>query len=162
MPDDTATAATDEAGRSPEFELDAVRVHELFSMWDKEVPPVEELRRWFADDLVFEDPLQRVEGLQDYYDMNLRLLEKNHDLQIRMEEHAQNGRHIMFTFSLGMAPSPRLPDVRIHNRGMTYVRLNDEGKIEYHRDDWDFMTMFLSAFPDSIQRGWKWLVGKLG
>ena len=157
MPDDPAMTTAD-----PPFELDAVKVHELFNLWDERVPTVDELRRWFADDLVFEDPLQRVEGLQDYHDMNLRLLEKNHDLQIRMEEHAQNGRHIMFTFSLSMAPSPRFPHRRIHNRGMTYVRLDDEGKIEYHRDDWDFMTMFLGAFPSPFLRAWKWFTRKLG
>jgi hypothetical protein len=50
-----------------------------------------ELRNWFTDDLVFEDPLQRTEGLQEYWEMNERLLKRNHELEIRMEEHAQNG-----------------------------------------------------------------------
>ena len=144
------------------FDLDAQQVHELFSMWDKEVPTAEEMRQWFADDLVFEDPLQRTEGLQEYYEMNLKLLERNHDLNIHMEESAQNGRHIMFTFSLDMAPVPRFPDRRIYNTGMTYVRLNEEGKIEYHRDYWDFATMFLSAFPEGAQRAYKKFIKRFG
>lgn len=150
-----------ETGQEP-VTLDAQAVHEIFSQWDKEVPSVEELRRYFTDDVVFEDPIQRIEGLVPYYEMNLRLLEKNHDLQISMEESAQNGPHIMFTFSLSMAPSKRRPDMRIYNTGMTYVRLNDEGKIEYHRDYWDFATMFLSAFPKPVSRWYKRFVQRFG
>ena len=52
--------------------------------------------------------------------------------------------------------------MRIYNTGMTYVRLNDEGKIEYHRDYWDFPTMFLSAFPGRIQRAYKKFVKRFG
>ena len=144
------------------LELDAHAVHELFSSWDKSVPSVDELRRYFTDDMVFEDPLQRIEGIEEYREMNERLLKKNHDLKIQMEESAQNGPHIMFTFSMSMAPSKKRPDMRIHNTGMTYVRLAADGRIEYHRDYWDFNTMFLSAFPEGVQRGYKRLVGKLG
>ncbi len=149
-------------GNPAAFDLDAQKVHELFSMWDKKVPNVEELREWFADDMVFEDPLQRIEGIEDYREMNERLLKKNHDLNIEMEESAQNGPHIMFTFSLSMAPSKKRPKMRIHNTGMTYVRLNAAGKIEYHRDYWDFNTMFLSAFPEGARRAYKRFVGRFG
>ena len=142
--------------------LDARAVHELFSSWDKHVPSVEEMRRYFTDDMIFEDPLQRIEGIEEYREMNERLLKKNHDLKIEMEESAQNGPHIMFTFSLSMAPSKKRPDMRIYNTGMTYVRLNEEGKIEYHRDYWDFNSMFLSAFPDGVLRAYKRVVKKLG
>ena len=91
--------------------------------------------------------------------MNLKLLKQRHDLNIGMEDNAQTGNHIMFTFSLDMAPVPRFPDKRIYNRGMTYVRLNDDGKIEYHEDHWDFNTMFLSAFPSIFGRIYKKFVG---
>lgn len=146
----------------PALNLDAQAVHELFSSWDKHVHTLEELRQWFTDDLVFEDPLQRIEGLEEYRVMNVRLLEKNHDLKIEMEESAQTGPHIMFTFALSMAPSKKRPNTRIYNTGMTYVRLNDEGKIEYHRDYWDFNTMFLSAFPEGVRNAYKKMVKKLG
>jgi len=142
------------------FELDAQAVHELFSMWDKEVPSIEELRQYFADDLVFEDPLQRIEGLEAYWAMNERLLKANTDLKIQMEESAQNGRHIMFTYSLSMSPSKKMSKM-LHVTGMTYVRLNDEGKIEYHRDYWDFLGAMLSMFPRAL-RVYKRLVAKLG
>lgn len=144
------------------LELDAHTVHELMSSWDKSVPSVDELRRYFTDDVVFEDPLQRIEGIEEYREMNERLLKKNHDLQITMEESAQNGPHIMFTFSLSMAPVKRRPSVRIYNTGMTYVRLSAGGKIEFHRDYWDFNTMFLSALPAGVGRAYKKVVKRLG
>ncbi len=136
-----------------DLKLDAHAVHELFSMWDKEVPSVDELRRYFTDDLVFEDPLQHIEGLEAYWEMNERLLKKNTDLKITMEESAQNGPHIMFTYSLSMSPSKKMSKM-LSVTGMTYVRLNDEGKIEYHRDYWDFNSAMLSMFPRA-QRWYK-------
>ena len=151
---------TEETDKKPS--LDAQAVHELFSSWDKHVHTVDELRQWFSEDFVFEDPLQRIEGIEAYREMNERLLKKNHDLKIEMEESAQNGPHIMFTFSLSMAPSKKRPQTRIYNTGMTYVRLDDEGKIDYHRDYWDFNSMFLSAFPAGVLRGYKRMVKKLG
>ena len=143
-------------------QLDARAVHELFSGWDKQVPSVDEMRQWFADDLVFEDPLQRTEGIAEYREMNERLLKKNQDLVIAMEESAQNGRHIMFTFSLELAPSRKRPNLRIYNSGMTYVRLNDDGKIEYHRDVWDLNTMFLSAAPARVRNAYRKFVKRFG
>jgi hypothetical protein len=68
----------------------------------------------------------------------------------------------MFTFSLSLVPSEKRPNIRMENTGMTYVRLNDDDKIEYHRDYWDFNSMFLTAFPDRLLRGYKRLVAKLG
>ena len=149
-----------EKKKQTDLNLDAQAVHELFSMWDKEVPSIEELRQYFADDLVFEDPLQRIEGLEEYWAMNERLLKQNTDLKIQMEESAQNGRHIMFTYSLSMSPSKKMSKM-LHVTGMTYVRLNDEGKIEYHRDYWDFLGAMLSMFPRAL-RVYRRLVAKLG
>ena len=77
-----------------------------------------------------------------------------------MEESAQNGRHIMFTYSLSMSPSKKMSKM-LHVTGMTYVRLNDEGKIEYHRDYWDFLGAMLSMFPRAL-RVYRRLVAKLG
>jgi len=139
--------------------IDAQVVHELFSMWDKRVPSVEELREFFTDDMIFEDPLQRIEGLEEYREMNERLLKKNNDLKIMMEESAQNGPHIMFTFALSMRPSKKTKRT-LYNSGMTYVRLNEEGKIEYHRDYWDFLGSMLSMFPRAL-RIYKKIVAKL-
>ncbi len=146
--------------KQTDLNLDAQAVHELFSLWDKKVPTVEELRQYFTDDLVFEDPLQRIEGLEEYWAMNERLLKQNTDLKIKMEESAQNGRHIMFTYSMSMSPSKKMSKM-LHVTGMTYVRLSEEGKIEYHRDYWDFLGAMLSMFPRAL-RVYKRLVAKLG
>lgn len=142
--------------------IDAHTVHNMFSLWDKEVPSVEELRTYFTDDMIFEDPLQRIEGLEAYREMNERLLKKNADLMIEMREHAQNGPHIMFTFALSMAPNKKRPGRKAYVEGMTYVRLNEEGKIDYHRDYWDFAPMFLGMFPPPVLRLYKRFTAKLG
>lgn len=144
------------------IQIDAHMVHNMFSLWDKEVPSVEDLRTYFTDDMIFEDPLQRIEGLEAYREMNERLLKKNADLIIEMREHAQNGPHIMFTFSLSMAPNKKRPQRKAYVEGMTYVRLNEEGKIDYHRDYWDFAPMFLGMFPAPILRLYKRFTAKLG
>jgi hypothetical protein len=68
--------------------LTAEFVHEMFNGWDETVPAVEELREYFADDIVYQDPLQKVVGIHDYWDMNVRLLEKTAFIDIDMLESA--------------------------------------------------------------------------
>ena len=45
---------------------------------------------------------------------------------------------------------------------MTYVRLNDDGKIEYHRDVWDLNTMLLSAAPTRVRNAYRKFVKRFG
>lgn len=138
--------------------LTAKFVHEMFDSWDEAVPSVEELRQYFTDDIVYQDPLQKVVGIHDYWDMNVRLLDKTAFIQIEMLESAQTGNTILFTYRMALQPSARAP--RMNVEGATHVQLNDEGKIYLHRDYYDFATTFTEAIP--LLRGpYRWFKSKL-
>ncbi len=138
--------------------LDAQAVHHMLASFDKEVPSVEELRAFYADDMFFQDPLQTIEGLVAFREMNVRLLKKVSDMTIEMMESAQTGPNIMFTFAMDLKPSPRAPQMQVE--GMTHVRLNADGKIALHRDYWDLAGTVVQMIPP-LQRGYRWLTKKM-
>ncbi len=138
--------------------LNAEIVHHMLSNFDTEVPSVAELRRYYADDMLFQDPLQKIEGITPFREMNVRLLQKLHEMNIEMLESAQTGPNIMFTFAMDLKPTPRAP--RMHIEGMTHVRLNAEGKIALHRDYWDLASSVMAVIPP-LQRGYRWITKKM-
>lgn len=140
------------------YALDAQAVHHMLAGFDKDVPSVAELRAFYADDLVFQDPLQKIEGLAPFREMNVRLLNKLSEMKIEMLETAQTGPNIMFTFAMDLRPTKRAPMLRVE--GMTHVRLNQEGKIELHRDYWDVANTLIELIPP-LHRGYRWFAKKL-
>ncbi len=155
----TSVASTEtEAKAEAKTPLDAQAVHHMLANFDKEVPSVEELRAFYADDMFFQDPLQKIQGLEPFREMNVRLLKKVAEMKIEMLESAQTGPNIMFTFAMDLKPSPRAPLMRVE--GMTHVRLNTQGKIELHRDYWDLAGAVIEMIPP-LQRGYRWLTKKM-
>jgi len=138
--------------------LNADIVHHMLAAFDTEVPSVDELRRYYADDVVFQDPLQKIEGLAPFREMNVRLLQKLHAMKIEMQESAQTGPNIMFTFAMDLKPSARSRWMRVE--GMTHVRLNEQGKIALHRDYWDLAGSVIQMMPP-LQRGYRWFTRKM-
>ena len=138
--------------------LNAEIVHHMLATFDTEVPSVEALRRYYADDMFFQDPLQKIHGLPEFREMNVRLLEKVAEMKIDMLESAQTGPNIMFTFAMDLRPAPRAPRMRVE--GMTHVRLNSQGKIELHRDYWDLAGSVIASIPP-LERGYRWLTKKM-
>jgi limonene-1,2-epoxide hydrolase len=150
-------AAKSSAAHAP-TQLDAEAVHHMLARFDKDVPSVEELRAYYADDMMFQDPMQKIYGLAPFREMNVRLLNKFAEMKIEMLESAQTGSNIMFTFAMDLRPTRRAPLLRVE--GMTHVRLNQQGKIELHRDYWDVADTLIELIPP-LARGYRWLIKKL-
>lgn len=142
----------------PPLALNAELVHHMLASFDTEVPSVSELRKFYADDVLFQDPLQKIHGLAPFREMNVRLLQKLHEMKIEMLESAQTGPNIMFTFAMDLKPTPRAPRMRVE--GMTHVRLNAEGKISLHRDYWDLAGTVIAMIPP-LQRGYRWITKQM-
>jgi limonene-1,2-epoxide hydrolase len=140
------------------YALDAHAVHHMLAGFDKDVPSVEELRAFYTDDLVFQDPLQKITGLSPFREMNVRLLDKVQEMKIEMLESAQTGANIMFTFRMDLRPTKRAPMLRVE--GMTHVRLDQHGKIELHRDYWDVASTLIELVPP-LKRSYGWFTKKL-
>ncbi len=91
----------------------------------------------------FQDPLQTIEGLPAYGEMNRRSLEKARSIQVEIGDRIAHGGVIFVTwtmlFSPQIGPTLRFP-------GVSHLR-EKGGKIVAHRDYFDVVSGAVSAVP---------------
>lgn len=104
---------------------------------------VEALRPLYADDVVFEDPIQRVEGVDAFLDVNRRLLARAKKLRFDLERTIGDDDELVLvwrmTFQAKVGPE-------VHVDGVSHLRARG-GKITHHRDYWDLATLLASGVP---------------
>jgi limonene-1,2-epoxide hydrolase len=104
---------------------------------------VERLRPLYDEDMVFEDPIQKVRGLDAFVALNRRLLGRAKDLTFRVHDAATTGDVSFLTWT--MLCTPKLGP-KIHVDGTTHLRVRG-GRVAYHRDYWDLGELFTSVVP---------------
>lgn len=104
---------------------------------------VSELIDAYDDEVVFQDPLQRVEGREALAEMNRRLLRRARVLRVTVNEGVAAGDQIFLTWTMEYAYrlSPTLT-----LEGASHLRVRD-GKIVYHRDYWDLASSLIGKVP---------------
>ena len=103
----------------------------------------EELGAFYTYDLVFRDPIQVVNGLPDFLDMNRRLLGKMKTLSWEIVLAKGDETHAVLEWT--MRGKPKFgPGVKVE--GMTRALARD-GLIYDHRDYWDLGELAASALP---------------
>jgi ketosteroid isomerase-like protein len=104
---------------------------------------VDEFGALYADDVEFQDPLQKVTGKEPVLAMNRRLLQRARTLSVEVHKSLSNGDdHVIFwtmryAFKIG-------PEVAIE--GATHLRKRGE-KIVVHRDYWDMLSSVMTSLP---------------
>ncbi len=103
---------------------------------------VDTLRDLYAMDMVFRDPIQEINGLEDFIRMNRRLLGRLSELTWTIEAIAEETLVMIEWRMSGRAKlGPRF-DVE----GVTRARVL-HGRIQHHRDYWDLGELAVSAVP---------------
>ncbi len=144
---------SDNKKRKPAVTLE--NVHDIFADFETQVPPLGELRKYYTEDMVFQDPIQRIEGLVPFYKMNDRVIKRTYSLKFEPLKTAQAENIILYTYRFIIKPY-RWLRYEMLIEGVTEYHLNDEGKIFYHRDHWDFLGTFMDSIP-----GLKWIYRKI-
>jgi limonene-1,2-epoxide hydrolase len=113
---------------------------------------VEKLRAVYDDDVSFEDPIQKVRGVEAFIALNHRLLDRARELVFKVESAAGTDEEIFLTWTMRCVPKLRVgrvpfgPGPSINVDGATHLRAMN-GRVVYHRDYWDLGEMFASAIP---------------
>jgi hypothetical protein len=102
-----------------------------------------DLRALYADDVVFQDPMQRTEGIDAFVHAMDSLLKMSRRLSFHVMSAAGTDEEMFLVWTMKMTPR-RGPTVTID--GMSHLR-SREGKISYHRDYWDLANGIASAVP---------------
>ena len=108
-----------------------------------DVACLEELRPLYADDVTFEDPVQKVQGIEAFLDLNRRLAGRARELSFAVERVVGDDAEFVVTWHMRLRPKIG-PLFELD--GVSHLRA-EGGKVVYHRDYWDLAALFASAVP---------------
>lgn len=104
---------------------------------------------YYHKDIVFQDTIQRIEGIDDFIAMCKRLTERTKQLRMEIVSIVQEENVIMFDWVMTMM-FKKYPDTPIY--GSTKIVLSDDGLIKEQRDYYDLWGGISSIiFPVSTR-----------
>ena len=132
------------------------RLKDLFERFgrDDQAAVLREGAALYAAAMVFQDPIQRLEGLDAYVAMCQRLLDRSRTVRFDVGSLLESERDVFLTWRMDM--QPRLGP-RVISDGVSHCRLGPDGLVVLHRDYWDLVGDVLGQVP-LVGRGWRALV----
>lgn len=120
------------------------RIRELLeNLRPGDAASVENLRTVYDTDVSFEDPIQKVRGVDAFIALNHRLLDRAKELVFSVESASGTDDEMFLTWKMRCVPKLG-PKIQVD--GATHLRAQN-GRVVYHRDYWDLGEMFASAIP---------------
>ena len=104
---------------------------------------VEALRPLYADDVRFEDPVQKVETFDDFAGVNVRLARRAKELSFAVERVVGEDAEFFVTWHMRLRPKM---GTLFELDGVSHLR-SENGRVKWHRDYWDLAALFASALP---------------
>lgn len=138
--------------------LTAERFRSLFAAVPFDEAAVDRVAPFYADDVVFIDPLQTVRGREDFLAMNKRLLRRAREVRFEVGTVTAEGDHIFATWTMHLTMKAPAPAMRVE--GITHCTLRD-GRVTLHRDYWDLLGSTMDAIP-LAGRVYRAIVAKFG
>jgi limonene-1,2-epoxide hydrolase len=99
---------------------------------------------YYHKDLVFQDTIQRIEGIEEFTAMCKRLTMRTKQLNMEIVSIAQNGNVIIFDWIMTMM-FKKWPST--HMYGSTKLRISDDGLIIGQRDYFDMWGDIFNNIP---------------
>ena len=133
-------------GESAKLTLDINLVKELWSRTynTSGKPDWSHVYPYYHPDVVFQDSIQRIQGIAEFIALCERLTERCESLQMEIHSIAQNANVILMDWTMTMAfgKYPRTPVY-----GSTKLVLHDDGRIIEQRDYYDLWGDIFNGIP---------------
>jgi steroid Delta-isomerase len=104
---------------------------------------LDELRPLYAEHMTFEDPVQKVDNIDAFMDLNRRLIRRSRELSFTVDRVVGDDEEMFITWRMRLRPKVG-PLFELD--GVSHLRASG-GKVYQHRDYWDLATLFASAVP---------------
>jgi limonene-1,2-epoxide hydrolase len=114
---------------------------------------------YYHKDIIFQDTIQRIEGIEDFIDMCNRLTERSHQLNMEIVSIVQNENIIFLEWIMTMM-FKKYPSTPLY--GSTKLTLSEDGKILQQRDYYDLWGDIFNNIPHWNKMYRKFLVKKFG
>jgi steroid delta-isomerase len=119
---------------------------------------LEEIGQIYASDAYFKDPFNEVRGLENVKVIFVRMYQHLREPRFRIIDTVRQGEQACLTWEMTFM-------VRRNEsfciRGMTHVRFDQSGRVNYHRDYWDAAEELYEKLP-LLKWLMRWLKKKVG
>jgi hypothetical protein len=111
---------------------------------------------FYANDIVFQDTIQRIEGKEGFIELCSRLTKRCQSLHMDLSNVVKHDNVIFFEWTMTMA-FRKFPSSKIY--GTTRFTINDEGLISEQRDYYDLWGDIFDNIP-WFKKAYRKFVGK--
>ena len=142
-------------------ELNMTTIKELWSKtYNTEgKPDWSHIFKYYHKDIVFQDTIQRIEGIDEFIAMCNRLTKRTNQLNMEIVSIAQNENVIIFDWIMTMI-FKKYPSTPIY--GSTKLTISDDGLILQQRDYYDLWGDIFNNIPYFKKMYRRFLVKKFG
>jgi hypothetical protein len=120
------------------------RFHDLFaSVAPDRKDVLDAMRGVYADDMFFQDPMQKVHGIEAFIRTNRKLLSRSRELHFDVGAPVGSDEEFFMTWTMKFRPKL---GPAFDTEGVTHIRTKG-GRIVYHRDHWDIASLVMTALP---------------
>lgn len=120
------------------------RFHDIFGRVEAgAVGLLDEMKPLYAERLVFQDPMQKVESRDEFLEVNRRLFERARKLRFELGAPVGTDEAFFIPWTMHFAAKVG-PEFVVD--GVTQI-LAQRGRIVLHRDHWDLANLLASAVP---------------
>jgi limonene-1,2-epoxide hydrolase len=129
--------------------LKKLDIHTVRELWSKTYnaigkPDWSHLYPYYHPDVVFQDSIQRIEGIQEFTALCERLTERCENIQMEILSIAQDSNTIIMDWIMTMA-FKKYPPTPVY--GSTKLILHDDGRIIAQRDYFDLWGDIFNGIP---------------
>jgi len=108
---------------------------------------VDDLDAFYADDVSFEDPLGRIEGLGNLKTYYTQLYQNVQEIAFDFHRHVSEGDHHVAVWTLRMKAEKLNGGDEVVVEGTSVLRFDEHGLVAYHRDFFDLGQMVYQHVP---------------
>ncbi|MCU0486732.1 MAG: nuclear transport factor 2 family protein [Anaerolineales bacterium] len=136
--------------------LNTERIRDLWSRtYNREgKPDWSHLFPYYHEQIVFEDTIQRVEGITEFKAMCNRLADRCEQLTMEILSMVMDGKDVFFQWKMVMA-FKKYPNTPLY--GCTKLTLGDDNRIIMQRDYFDIWGTILNGIPILRKPYWKFM-----
>jgi limonene-1,2-epoxide hydrolase len=139
--------------------MDPLTPEKIRSLWSKTYnregkPDWSHIFPYYHEDIIFEDSIQRIEGIEEFTAMCNRLTDRCEQLNMDILSIVMDSHTVFFQWEMVLI-FKKFPSTPMY--GCTKLTLDDQSKIIQQRDYFDLWGTILNGIPAIRKQYWKFM-----
>jgi limonene-1,2-epoxide hydrolase len=139
--------------------LEPLTIERILDLWSRTYnregkPDWSHIFPYYHEDIIFEDSIQRIEGIAEFTAMCDRLNKRCEQLHMDILSIIMDSRQVFFQWKMVMT-FKKFPSTPLH--GCTVLTLGDDHRIIMQRDYFDLWGTILNGIPILRRTYWKFM-----